>query len=238
MSSSTSGSTSTSANVVWRRFWASNGLIRTRRWTPRSGRSQPYARRPSTATVTLLRPACSPSCWSMISVAKRCRSAQRRYIRSSISAQSVASVPPAPALIVSSAGRSSYSPENNSVVRSRPKLGLEGRGVAFELGLELGVGCLVEQVDGGEEVVRPPEEALPQGDLLAQPVSLAKDLLCGALIVPEARLLGQLLELGDASVLGRKVKASPRSRGSARPGRGWRRRPPSSGPADPGAGSA
>jgi hypothetical protein len=62
--------------------------------------------------------------------------------------------------------------------------------------------------------------------------------LCGALIVPEARLLGQLLEIGDASVLGRKVKASPRSRESARPGRGWRRRPPSSGPGDPGAGSA
>ena len=40
-SSSASGRTSTSANVVWRRFCESNGLIRTRRWTPRSARSQP-----------------------------------------------------------------------------------------------------------------------------------------------------------------------------------------------------
>jgi len=34
------------------------------------------------ATVTLLMPVSSPSVWSRISVAKRCRSAQRRYIRS------------------------------------------------------------------------------------------------------------------------------------------------------------
>ena len=40
-SSSGSGITSTSPNVVCRRFWASNGLIRTSRWTPRSARSQP-----------------------------------------------------------------------------------------------------------------------------------------------------------------------------------------------------
>ena len=40
-SSSASGRTSTSANVVWRRFCESNGLIRTSRWTPRSARSQP-----------------------------------------------------------------------------------------------------------------------------------------------------------------------------------------------------
>ena len=40
-SSSASGMTSIRANVVWRRFWASYGLMRTRRWTPRSTRSQP-----------------------------------------------------------------------------------------------------------------------------------------------------------------------------------------------------
>ena len=119
-----------------------------------------------------------------------------------------------------------------------PEIGFEPRGIAFQLREQLGVGCLVEQFDGGKKVVGPSEEPLPQGNLLALPVGLAKDLLRGPLIVPEARLLGQLLELGDSSVLGRKVKASPRSRGSTRPGRGWRRRPPSSGPADPGAGSA
>ena len=48
-----------------------------------------------------------------------CRWAQRRYMRSSISAQSVASVPPAPAVIVRMASYSSYSPENMSEVRRR-----------------------------------------------------------------------------------------------------------------------
>src|SRR5574337_708148 len=73
------------------------------------------------AMVTLLRPTSSPSVWSRISVAKRCRSAQRRYIRSSIWAQSVASVPPAPALMVRIASRSSYGPLNRRAVRSRSK---------------------------------------------------------------------------------------------------------------------
>ncbi len=39
-----------------------------------------------------------------------CFSAQRRYMRSSISAKSAASTPPAPARIVTTAGRGSYSP--------------------------------------------------------------------------------------------------------------------------------
>ena len=53
----------------------------------------------------------------MISVAYLCRCAQRRYMRRSISAQSVASVPPAPAVMVRIASFSSYSPENISDVR-------------------------------------------------------------------------------------------------------------------------
>jgi hypothetical protein len=116
--------------------------------------------------------------------------------------------------------------------------GFESRGITLELGLQLGIGSLGEEVDGSEEVVSAAEQSFPQGDLLAQPVGFAEDLLRGSLIVPEARLLGQYVELADASVFGREVKASPRSLGSARPGRGWRMRPPSSGPGDPGAGSA
>ncbi len=46
------------------------------------------------------------------------------------------------------------------------------------------------------------------------------------------------LELGDAVPFGLEVKAAPRSTGSVQPGRGWRTRPPSSGPGDPGAGAA
>jgi hypothetical protein len=115
---------------------------------------------------------------------------------------------------------------------------LERRSVPVELGLELGVGCFGQQIDGRQQVVGAPEESFPQRNLLAQAVGLAKDFLSGALIVPEARLLGQRVELTDAFALGRKVKASPRSRGSARQGPGWRRRPPSSGPGDPEGGSA
>ena len=96
-SSGTSGRTSTSAKLVCRRFCESNGLIRTSRCTPRSLRRRPYAQRPSIAKLTDFRPAPSPSVASRISVLKRLRSAQRRYIRRSISAQSWLSVPPAPA---------------------------------------------------------------------------------------------------------------------------------------------
>ena len=39
--SSSAGITSSDANDVWRRFCASNGLIRTSRWTPRSAESSP-----------------------------------------------------------------------------------------------------------------------------------------------------------------------------------------------------
>jgi hypothetical protein len=55
-------------------------------------------------------------------------------------------------------------------------------------------------------------------------VRLADDLLSGALVVPEAGLEGQCVELGDAPFLGLEVKDAPRSTGSARPGRGpWMR---------------
>ena len=81
------------------------------------------------------------------------------------------------------------------------------------------------------------EQALPRLDLVAQAVGLAQDLLGGALVVPEAGFVGQRVELGDARLLRLEVKDAPRSTGSARPGRGWRTRPPSSGPGDPGAGS-
>src|SRR5258705_5553091 len=66
-------------------------------------------------------PGCAPSRWSTISVLNRWRSAQRRYIRRSISAQAVAAVPPAPALIERIAPPWSYSPEDRRAVGSRPK---------------------------------------------------------------------------------------------------------------------
>ena len=59
--------------------------------------------RPSTPMVALLMPASSPGCRSSSSSLKPLRSAQRAYMRSSISAQSCDSVPPAPALMLTSA---------------------------------------------------------------------------------------------------------------------------------------
>jgi hypothetical protein len=45
------------------------------------------------------------------------------------------------------------------------EVGLERGGVALELGLELRVGGLVQQLDGGEQVVGADEELPPGGDL-------------------------------------------------------------------------
>jgi hypothetical protein len=60
-----------------------------------------------------LMPASSPSDASAISTSKPRRSAQRRYIRSSISAQSWESVPPAPDRTVTTASPESYWPLNS-----------------------------------------------------------------------------------------------------------------------------
>src|SRR4051794_14598606 len=62
--------------------------------------------------VADLSPASSPGEASFISTSKPRRSAQRRYIRSRISAQSWESVPPAPAWTVTTASPASYFPLN------------------------------------------------------------------------------------------------------------------------------
>jgi hypothetical protein len=119
-----------------------------------------------------------------------------------------------------------------------PEFRLERRGVAVQLGFELGIGRLVQQLDRDLEVVGARQEAAPGVELGPERIGLAKDLLRSALVLPEPGLERQRVELGDAFGLGVEVKGAPRSTGSVRPGRGWRRCPPSSGPGDPGAGSA
>ncbi len=113
---------------------------------------------------------------------------------------------------------------------------LERGRVTGQLGFEFGVRSLVEQLEGRLEVLGAGGERSPRVDLIAQAVGLAQDLLGPALVVPEPGFLGQRLEFGDAGVLCLEVKDAPRSTGSARSGRGWWTHPPSSGPADPGAG--
>jgi hypothetical protein len=118
------------------------------------------------------------------------------------------------------------------------ELGLERRGVAVQLGLELGIGRLVQELDRDLEVVGARQQTAPGVDLGTERIGLAEDLLRSALVLPEPGLERQRVELGDAFGLGVEVKVAPRSTGSVRPGRGRRRYPPSSGPGDPGAGSA
>ena len=67
-------------------------------------------------------PATSPALWSVTVTVNPRDSAQRRYIRSSIWAQSWASVPPAPAWMSRNAPRGSISPGNmrdSSSLRTR-----------------------------------------------------------------------------------------------------------------------
>jgi hypothetical protein len=115
---------------------------------------------------------------------------------------------------------------------------LEGCGVSVELGLEIGVGAFIEQLERGLEIVGAGQKVAPRIQLGTEAVSLPQDLLRRPLVIPEPGLGRQLVELRDALGLGVEVKVAPTSTGSVRPGRGWRTRPPSSGPGDPGAGSA
>jgi hypothetical protein len=82
------------------------------------------------------------------------------------------------------------------------ELGLQGAGLALDVGLGLGVGGVGEQVEELGQVVGPLLERAPQGDLLAQALGLAGDLLGGALVVPEPGLDRAGIELRDARLLG------------------------------------
>jgi hypothetical protein len=105
------------------------------------------------------------------------------------------------------------------------EIGFERGGITLQLGLELGVGPFVEQLQRGVEIVGAGQQIAPGLELGAETVGFAKDLLGAPLVVPEPGFLGQRLELGDALGLGLEVKDAPRSTGSVRPGRGPRRSP-------------
>ena len=79
-----------------------------------------------------------------------------------------------------------------------PEVPLEGRRVLLELGLELGVRTLCEQLERDLEIVGAGQQIPPRVELGTQSVGLAQDLLGAALVVPEAGFLGQRLELADA----------------------------------------
>jgi len=81
-------------------------------------------------------------------------------------------------------------------------IALELGTVALELGAELGVLGLLDERDELDEVVGALRQVSPEGDLGPQAVGLAEDPLRGPPVVPEAGLARQLVELGEARVLG------------------------------------
>ena len=102
-------------------------------------------------------PASSPGLTSSSSTPKPRFSAQRICIRSTISAQSCASVPPAPALIVTSASPRVVLAGEQPLLLELGELRLDGRDAVVELGGELGVlgdelGQALELVDLGLEL--------------------------------------------------------------------------------------
>jgi hypothetical protein len=111
--------------------------------------------------------------------------------------------------------------EGRSLAR---EVALESVRGAVQLGRQLLVAGLLDELEGRKQIVDAGLESSPKLDLGPEAVSLAKDLLGGALVVPEPGFAGQRLELSDSAFLGGKVKDAPRSTGSARPGRGpWTR---------------
>jgi hypothetical protein len=105
------------------------------------------------------------------------------------------------------------------------EVGLERHHLAVQLGGELRVARLLDQLEGRQQVVDAGLEAAPERNVVAQTACLAEGLLCVPLVVPEPGILGQRLELGDPRFPRLEVKDAPRSPGSVRPGPAWRRRP-------------
>jgi hypothetical protein len=83
-----------------------------------------------------------------------------------------------------------------------PEVCLERRGITLELGLELGVGGFLEQLDRSKQVVGASRQISPGGCFAPNAVGFAEDLLRGSAVVPETRLLGLGLDLCDSGFLG------------------------------------
>jgi hypothetical protein len=143
------------------------------------------------------------------------RSAQRISMRSTISAQSWASVPPAPALTVTSASPASYSPVNSAPPRAG-RARLDERELLLELvgDLSSSSASSLERL----EVVDVALEPLVASRACARARVLGRDLRRALLVVPEARRLHLLSSAASALAQRSGVKGShasselPRSR--------------------------
>ncbi len=82
------------------------------------------------------------------------------------------------------------------------EIGFERCRLAVELGRQLVVGRLLDELEGCQEIPGASLEASPQLDLGPQAVRLAEDLLGAALVVPEPGFAGLGLQLRRARFLG------------------------------------
>ncbi len=96
-------------------------------------------------------------------------------------------------------------------MRSRAKSASQRGSVPLELGLEVGIRGLGQQLDGGLEVRGAREQAMPCLDLGAEAVGLAKDLLGGPLVIPEPGSRVSASSCATRSCLASRSK-SPRGR--------------------------
>ena len=124
------------------------------------------------------------------------------YIRISISAQSAASTPPAPERMVTTASRSSYSPDSSV----RTSIASMSSRSDLQLGVGLGervvaarpassAASLVEH----RQVVEALAQLLDAAQLALGVGELAGDLLGARLVVPQLRIGGLVLQLLDAA---------------------------------------
>ena len=148
-------------------------------------------------------PASWPSVASSTSTVKPRRSAQRWYMRSSISVQSCASVPPAPACTSHTASSSSYSPEKSDCSSSALSRVCQRVDRLDQLGLERGVTValrrrLLGQLEQRPGVVEGSAQTVELLEIGRHPAELLGDGAGVVGVVPQvgARHLG--LELGPS----------------------------------------
>ena len=125
------------------------------------------------------------------------RSAQRMYIRMSISAKSAASTPPASERMVTSASRESYSPDSrvrtssSSIALRRLSSSRSVSAVVASSPSSAAISCI------SADVVEPAAQLLDPAQVALQVGELGGDGLRGLDVVPEVGRGRLLLQLGD-----------------------------------------
>src|ERR1700719_2590529 len=147
--------------------------------------------------VADLTPASSPCVSSRYSILKPCFSAQRVYMRSSISAQSWLSVPPAPAWTSRKLSLASASPDKSASAPRALGFGLERIERRFGLLDHLGIVLGLAELDHGELVLELLLDARDPTQVFLERGALLHHFLRALLVLPQIRVLGLPIELGE-----------------------------------------